>query len=142
MSSDFTFFHTSPDTQTKPKNTQSSNSNDEWLKAHLEQRKAEEAKLAESERCNTANSAASSKYSAAPDRARAEYNAVMADWDRVKDLPYYQRHPYEQYAADAKTKHNAISKPAYQEYVGTVNSLKSQGCQVIQTHPDYSWAGY
>jgi hypothetical protein len=131
----------SSNNQAQTRNTQSS-SNDEWLKAHDAQRKVEEAKRVESERCNTANSNASSKYSAAIDRAKAAYDTVMAEWNQVKDLPYYQRHPYEQYATDAKTKHNAISRPAYQEYVSTVNALKAQGCQVIQSQTDYSWAGY
>lgn len=132
---------TNSNNQTQTRKTQSS-SNDEWLKAHDAQRKVEEAKRVESERCNTANSSASSKYSAAIDQAKAAYDTVMAEWNQVKDLPYYQRHPYEQYATDAKTKHNAISRPAYQEYVSTVNALKAQGCQVIQSQTDYSWAGY
>ena len=93
-------------------------------------------------RCYEQERSANSKYSAAIDNAKAAYDTVMADWEKVKDLPYYQRHPYDQYATDAKTKHNAISKPAYLEYVSTLNSIRGQGCQVTQLYPDYSWAGY
>ena len=93
-------------------------------------------------RCYEQERSANNKYSVAIDNAKAAYNAVMADWEKVKDLPYYQRHPYDQYATDAKTKHNAISKPAYSEYVSTLNSIRAQGCQVTQLYPDYSWAGY
>lgn len=119
-----------------------SSSNDAWLEKHNKQMEELQKKQAEEERCRGLERTANNKYSAAIDRAKAAYDAVMAEWNQVKNLPYYQRHPYEQYANDAKTKHNAISKPAYAEYVATLNSIRSQGCEVIQLHSDYSWVGY
>lgn len=92
--------------------------------------------------CSDQSSKAGDTYNVAIDKAQIAYDKVMAEWDAVKHLPYYQRHPYEQYAADAKTKYNAISKPAYTTYVNTINSLNSKGCSEILTYTDSSWAGY
>jgi hypothetical protein len=92
--------------------------------------------------CSEQSKKAGDTYYPASLKAKAAYDVVMAEWDSVKDLPYYQRHPYEQYAADAKTKYNAIIKPAYTTYVSTINSLNTQGCNVILTYSDTSWAGY
>lgn len=88
--------------------------------------------------CSEQSYSAGGTYNLATDMAKAAYDEVMAEWDAVKDLPYYQRHPYEQYATDAKTKHNAISKPAYTAYVSTINSLNTQGCNEILTYSDTS----
>lgn len=126
-----------PDAQNQTHNAPAE-SDDVWFDAYEKRRKTEEAKYAEMERCNNASRAAGDKYSASIDNARAAYDEVMAEWDKVKDLPYYQRHPYEQYAADAKSKHNAISEPAYATYVSTLEALRSEGCDIIQTHSDYS----
>lgn len=109
------------------------------LKAHLEQRKAEEAKWAEYDRYNAENTAAGKKYTAVTAEARRAYDEVMADWEAVKHLPYQLRPRYDQYAAQAKSNHNAISVPAYNEYVNAVNALKAQGHQIIQTYRDSSW---
>lgn len=92
--------------------------------------------------CSEQSYKAGGTYNLATDKAKVAYDTVMAEWDAVKDLPYYQRHPYEQYATDAKTKHNAISKPAYTTYVSTINSLNSKGCNEILSYTDTSWAGY
>ncbi|MFA5004342.1 MAG: hypothetical protein WC498_03655 [Candidatus Saccharimonadales bacterium] len=92
--------------------------------------------------CSEQSKKAGDIYYPASVKAKAAYDVVMAEWDSVKDLPYYQRHPYEQYATDAKTKYNAIIKPAYTTYVSTINSLNTQGCNAILTYSDTSWAGY
>ena len=92
--------------------------------------------------CSEQSRKASATFNPEADKAKAAYDKVMAEWDHVKDLPYYQRHPYEQYAADAKTKYNAIFKPAYTTYVNAINSLNAQGCNEILTYSDTSWAGY
>jgi hypothetical protein len=130
---------TSPTSRQQTQSSPPSSANDEWYADFERRQKEADAKYAEMQRCDSANNVAGDTYSDAVDLARAAYDEVMAEWDAVKDLPYYQRHPYEQYAADAKSKHNAISSPAYTTYVNTVNSLKAQGCNITQTHSDYSW---
>ena len=92
--------------------------------------------------CSEQSKKAGDTYYPASLKAKAAYDVVMAEWDSVKDLPYYQRHPYDQYATDAKTKYNAIIKPAYTTYVNSINSLNTQGCNAILTYSDTSWAGY
>lgn len=92
--------------------------------------------------CGEQSKKASDTFRPASDKAQEAYDEVMAEWDKVKNLPYYQRHPYEQYAADAKTKYNAIFKPAYATYVSKINSLNTQGCNEIIVYSDTSWAGY
>ncbi len=98
-----------------------------------------EEALAEYKQCDSANAATGQTYSAAINQAKAAYDAVMGQWDAVKDQPQYMHPPYDQYAADAKSKYNAISVPAYSNYSTSVNSLKAQGCKVVQAYPDYSW---
>jgi hypothetical protein len=66
----------------------------------------------------------------------------MAEWNAVKDQPYYTHSPYDEYATDAKTKYNAIQKPAYATYVSTLSSINAQGCNVVKVYSDTSWAGY
>jgi hypothetical protein len=117
----------------------SRSSNDQWAKKHDEEMRLKAIEDARRRKCDTDMTAAEHKYSVAVDSARAAYNEVMEEWEKVEGLPYWQRHPYDQYAADAKLKHNAISVPAYTEYSGLVSSLKSQGCQIIQLYPNYSW---
>lgn len=92
--------------------------------------------------CDSRAKAAGDTYSATEDQAQAAYDAVMAEWNAVKDQPYQTHSPYNEYATDAKTKYNAIQKPAYATYVSTLNSLNAQGCSVIKTYSDTSWAGY
>lgn len=92
--------------------------------------------------CSEQSRSASAIFNPEANRAKAAYDVVMAEWNAVKDLPYYQRHPYEQYAADAKTKYNVIFKPAYATYVNKINSLNTQGCNEIVVYSDTSWAGY
>lgn len=92
--------------------------------------------------CDSQAKTAGDTYSAAEDQAQAAYNTVMAEWNTVKDQPYYTHSPYDEYATDAKTKYNAIQKPAYATYVNTLNSLNAQGCNVIKVYSDTSWAGY
>ncbi len=91
------------------------------------------------DQCNSANNAAGQKYSTAINQAQAAYDAVMAQWNAVKNQPAATHNPYSEYAAQAKSNYNAISVPAYAEYTATLNSLKSQGCQVIQVYADSSW---
>jgi hypothetical protein len=92
--------------------------------------------------CSEQSKKAGDTYYAAESQAKAAYDTVMAEWNAVKDQPYYSHHPYDQYATDAKTKYNAIQRPAYSTYVSTINSLNTQGCNVIKTYTDTSWAGY
>lgn len=92
--------------------------------------------------CGDQAKKAGDTYSAAASQAQAAYNTVMAEWNAVKDQPYQTHSPYDEYAADAKTKYNAIEKPAYATYASTINSLNSQGCNVIKAYTDTSWAGY
>lgn len=92
--------------------------------------------------CSEQSKKAGDTYISQSAPAKPAYDAVMAEWNAVKDQPYYTHHPYEQYAADAKTKFNAIEKPAYATYVSAINSLNSQGCNVVKTYTDISWAGY
>ncbi len=92
--------------------------------------------------CSEQSQKAGNTYSAAESQAKAAYDTVMAEWNAVKDQPYYSHHPYDQYATDAKTKYNAIQRPAYSTYVSTINSLNAQGCNAIKTYTDTSWAGY
>jgi hypothetical protein len=92
--------------------------------------------------CSDQGKKASDTYIAQSAGAKPAYDAVMAEWNAVKDQPYYTHSPYEQYAADAKTKFNAIEKPAYSTYVSTINSLNAQGCNLIKTYSDISWPGY
>ncbi len=130
-----------PTTSNTTRNTDTT-SNDAWAEKHDREMAELNKRLAEQDRCWNLEKTANDKYTSATSRARAAYDVVMAEWDQVKDLPYYQRHPYEQYETDAKTKHNAISKPAYQEYVNTLNGLRAQGCEITQLHTNTSWAGY
>lgn len=130
-----------PTTPNTTRNTETT-SNDAWAEKHDREMAELNKRLAEQDRCWNLEKTANNTYTSATSRARAAYDVVMAEWDQVKDLPYYQRHPYEQYETDAKTKHNAISKPAYQEYVNTLNNLRAQGCEITQLHTDTSWAGY
>jgi hypothetical protein len=96
--------------------------------------------LKELDRCNKANSAAGDKYGTSISQARAAYDVVIARWNAVKDNPPQTHPPYSEYAAQAKSNFNAISIPAYNEYVSTFNSLKEQGCQyIVQTYRDESW---
>lgn len=92
--------------------------------------------------CSDQGKKASDTYIAQSAGAKPAYDAVMAEWNAVKDQPYYTHSPYEQYAADAKTKFNAIEKPAYATYVNAINSLNTQGCNLIKTYSDISWPGY
>lgn len=92
--------------------------------------------------CSDQGKKASDTYIAQSAGAQPAYDAVMAEWNAVKDQPYYTHSPYEEYAADAKTKFNAIEKPAYATYLSTINSLNSQGCNLIKTYSDISWPGY
>jgi len=92
--------------------------------------------------CDSQAKTAGDTYSATTDQAQAAYDAVMAEWNAVKDQPYYTHSPYDEYATDAKTKYNAIEKPAYAIYASTINSLNAQGCSVVKTYSDTSWAGY
>lgn len=92
--------------------------------------------------CSDQDKKASDTYIAQSAGAQPAYDAVMAEWNSVKDQPYYTHSPYEEYAADAKTKFNAIEKPAYTTYVSKINSLNSQGCTLIKTYSDISWPGY
>ena len=99
--------------------------------------------------CSELERAANSKYSTQIDKAKAAYDAVLAEWPAAEARMKQQNYPqhwitseHTNFMNDAKTKYNAISKPAYAEYVSTLNSIRSQGCQVTQLHSDYSWAGY
>lgn len=92
--------------------------------------------------CDSQAKTAGDTYSATEDQAQAAYNSVMAEWNAVKDQPYYTHSPYDEYSTDAKTKYNAIEKPAYATYVSTLNSLNAQGCNVVKVYSDTSWAGY
>lgn len=92
--------------------------------------------------CGEQGKNASDTYYPQTINAQAAYDAVMAEWNAVKDQPYYTHSPYSEYAADAKTKYNAIEKPAYATYVNTINSLNAQGCNEIKVYSDTSWAGY
>jgi cytoskeletal protein RodZ len=92
--------------------------------------------------CSEQSKKAGDLYIAQSAPAQAAYDAVMAEWNAVKDQPYYTHSPYNEYATDAKTKYNAIEKPAYATYVNTIDSLNAQGCNVIKTYTDTSWAGY
>ncbi|HVW23331.1 MAG TPA: hypothetical protein VHB51_02530 [Candidatus Saccharimonadales bacterium] len=92
--------------------------------------------------CSDQDKKASDTYIAQSAGAKPAYDAVMAEWNAVKDQPYYTHSPYDEYAADAKTKFNAIEKPAYATYVSTINSLNAQGCNLIKTYSDISWPGY
>lgn len=55
-------------------------------------------------------------------------NAIKSEEERYKKMAY--------------TDTNALIKPAYSEYVSTLNSLKSQGCEVTVKSDLYSWPGY
>lgn len=90
--------------------------------------------------CGEQGKKASDVYYPESTRAQAAYDAVMAEWNAVKDQPTHS--PYDEYATDAKTKYNAIEKPAYATYVSTINSLNAQGCHEILVYSDTSWAGY
>lgn len=92
--------------------------------------------------CYSRARTAGDTYFAAEDQAQVAYNTVMAEWNAVKDLPYYTHSPYDEYATDAKTKYNAIEKPAYATYVSTINSLNAQGCNEPLVYSDTSWVGY
>jgi len=92
--------------------------------------------------CGQQSKKASDIYYPQTLQAQAAYDAVMAEWDAVKDLPYYQRNPYDEYAADAKTKYNAIEKPAYAAYVSAINELNNQGCHEPIVYTDTSWSVY
>jgi hypothetical protein len=92
--------------------------------------------------CSEQSKIAGDTYIAQSAPAKPAYDAVMAEWNAVKDQPYYTHSPYESYAADAKTKFNAIERPAYATYVSAINTLNAQGCNVIKTYTDISWAGY
>lgn len=90
--------------------------------------------------CGEQGKKASDAYYPETTRAQAAYDAVMAEWNAVKNQPVHS--PYDEYATDAKTKYNAIEKPAYATYVSTINSLNAQGCHEILVYSDTSWAGY
>jgi len=96
--------------------------------------------------CDSQAKAAGDTYSATEDQAQAAYNAVMADWaiaqERQKNYPPQLQEPYSSFANDAKTKYNAIQKPAYATYVSTLSSINAQGCNVVKVYSDTSWAGY
>lgn len=92
--------------------------------------------------CDSQAKTAGDTYIAQSAPAQAAYDAVMAEWNAVKDQPYYTHSPYDEYATDAKTKYNAIERPAYTTYVSTINSLNAQGCNVVKVYSDTSWAGY
>jgi cytoskeletal protein RodZ len=92
--------------------------------------------------CGSHAKTAGDTYSAKEDQAQAAYDAVMAEWNAVKDQPYQTHSPYDEYATDAKTKYNAIEKPAYATYASTISSLNAQGCNEIMAYTDTSWAGY
>lgn len=80
--------------------------------------------------CSDKNSSAIAAYNVSFNQAQAAYDSVMAEWNAVKDEPYYTHHPYSQYATDAKTKYNAIIEPAYETFKTTIDSLNSKGCKL------------
>lgn len=96
--------------------------------------------------CDSQAKSAGDTYSAAESQAQAAYNAVMADWataqERQKNYPPQLQEPYSSFATDAKTKYNAIEKPAYATYTSTISTLNAQGCKEILVYSDTSWAGY
>lgn len=100
-------------------------------------------------KCRDMEKAAYDKYSAVGDKAWATRDAVLAEWKTVYARMVEQNYPLNainseeaRYKTMAYTDTNAIIKPAYSEYVSTLNSIKSQGCEVT-VHTDlYSWPGY
>ncbi len=129
--------HAASPSTPSPKPTPSA-SNTSTLTAQYEESHARfEAEQAKYNQCNSANTAAGQKYSAAIDRAKAAYDEVIGWWETAKNQPVHN--PYSEYAAQAKANYNAISVPAYSDYTSTLNALRSQGCQVVQTYADSSW---
>lgn len=99
--------------------------------------------------CSDMEKAAYDKYSAVGDKAWATRDAVLAEWKTVYTRMVQQNYPLNainseeaRYKKMAYTDTNAIIKPAYTEYVSTLNSLKSQGCEVTVLSDLYSWPGY
>jgi len=93
--------------------------------------------------------AAYDKYSAVGNKAWATRDAVLAEWNTVYERMVQQNYPLnaikseeERYKTMAYTDTNALIKPAYAEYVSTLNSIKSQGCEVTVLSDLYSWPGY
>jgi|GEM_PF-3274782 len=100
-------------------------------------------------KCSDMERAAYDKYSAVGDKAWATRDAVLAEWKTVYARMVEQNYPLNainseetRYKKMAYTDTNTLIKPAYSEYVSTLNSLKSQGCEVVIKSDLYSWPGY
>lgn len=99
--------------------------------------------------CSDMERAAYAKYSAVGDKAWATRDSVLAEWKTVYARMVQQNYPLNainseeaRYKKMAYTDTNAIIKPAYAEYVATLNSIRSQGCEVTAYSDLYSWPGY